>query len=153
MFQLSSPAKLLIATVFAGVLSATVANANTITITPQDDASNHNLVVISTADPADTIVGLLCPGGPTAECSSSGTAAVGSLTAATGFAPFSGNPAEEATELEAIIGGDFTAGQKHDFSATSYTIDTPIFTIKQDGWIAFFAWFNFTPGDTLIVNL
>ena len=84
------------------------------------------------------IVGLLCPGGTTAECPP--TAAVGSLTDATGFAPFSGNPAEEARcwSNSGIIGGAFTAGARTRDPANSFTIDTQIFTIKQDGWIAFF---------------
>jgi hypothetical protein len=125
------------AAIFWGVFSATAANANIIEITPQDDASNHNVVTVSTTG---SIIGLLCgaAGGTTAECPP--TVPVGSLTAATGFAPFpvsGGNPQDEADFLETIVGGTFTGGASQVGPGNTFTVASGIFTIKQDGWLAF----------------
>jgi len=132
------------AAIFWGVFSATAANANTIVITPQDDASNHNPVTVTTTG---SIIGLLCgaAGGTTAECPP--TVAVGSVTAATGFAPFpgdlqqtgggGGNPQDEANALASVVGGTFTGGLSQDNPGNTFNVASGIFTIKQDGWLAF----------------
>ena len=90
MFQLSSPGKLLIATVFAGVLSATVANANTIAIDPRIARS-----LITTSSQSRPLPPLLAWSTRVGLASAPPAC---SLTHATGFA-FSGNPAEEAELL------------------------------------------------------
>ena len=124
MFRMSGKLVIAAAAVTWSIFAATAANANSVTITPQDDASNLNVVTVTTADPTDIIVGLLCTGGATAECPPN--TLVGSLTEATGFAPFSGNPAEEAALLESLVGGNFTAGAKLENPGNSFTIDSAI---------------------------
>jgi hypothetical protein len=128
-----------------GVFSATAADANTITITPQDDASNHNLVTVSTTG---NIVALLCgaAGGTTAECPPD--ALSGSFTAATGFAPFpdgsGSDPQAEADYLAALVGGTYTGGARQEGPGNQFDVAAGLFDIKQDGWIAFF--FNLDSG-------
>ena len=117
-----------------GVLSATSANAATVTITPVAGVGNPNPVNVTFSD---DVLGLVI--GPPI-----GT----SPTAATGFA-FNGNAAEAATLLSSLAAGVFTAiGSNIDFAnipgvtgnseVNTFTINFAFFALKSDGWIAFF---------------
>ena len=133
------PTLLAAAAIVCAVFSATSANANTITITPQlGIGGNTDPVTVSTAA---TIVGLLAPNWPAPP------APVGSLTNATGF-PFAGNPTEEAQLLASIVGvplTTFTPGVKIDDPGNLFDITAQFFAIKQSQWIAYF--FNATGGE------
>jgi hypothetical protein len=124
-------ASLAAAVIFWGVAIGTPANA--IIIDPEAGAPNQDLVTV-TAD--GSFVGLVEGGG---DAFINGT---GSFTDATGFV-FSGNPTEEAALLTAECGascGTFTPidGSKQENPPLSFTIAGEFFSIKQDGWIAYF---------------
>jgi hypothetical protein len=121
---------LVAAAIFWGVAFGTPANA--LVITPDAGAGNTDTVTV-TAD--GSFVGLV-DGGGTAFFNGTG-----SFTDATGFL-FNGNPTEEAALLtaECACGETFTAinGSKQENPPLSFEIAAEFFSIKQDGWIAFF---------------
>ena len=143
MFSLSSRS-LAAAVIFWGVFSATAASANTIVIDPEPAAPNQNLVTITTSA---TIVGLLgtISGNPPV----AGPPFSGSLTNATGFTlAANSNPTTEVNLLSTLLGlpaGTFTPGTRVENPGNTFNTDGQFFTIKQDGWVAFF--YNFTGGD------
>jgi hypothetical protein len=122
------------AAIFWGVAFGAPANANEILITPQNGSDP---VTISSGDATDqNFVGLVDGFGDQF------LAGTFSFSAATGFAPFAGNEAEEAQVLtsECDCGVTFVAidGSKQENPPLSFEIAGEFFSIKQDGWIAFF---------------
>jgi hypothetical protein len=129
------------AAIFWGVAIGTPANA--ILITPDSNAGNTDLVTI-TGD--GSFVGLTQTNGVQF------LAGTSSFTDAFGFLSGPGSPAQEAALFTTVCdcGTTFTAAGKDDFPSSSYVVNTEFFSIKQDGWIAFFH--NLT-GGTLNVDL
>jgi hypothetical protein len=118
------------AAIIWGVASGTPASA--LTITPAAGCSQCDPVEV-TAD--GSFVGLVDGGG------AAFLAGTASFTDATGFAPFNGNEAEEAALLttECACGTTFVAtGKIEEDDLTSWTVTDPFFSIKKDGWVAFF---------------
>jgi len=128
MLNSSKPTRSLIAAaaIVWGVAFGTAAGANTITITPDPAAGNPNPATVTSTQAGNVFEGLVDNVGFT-------------FTAATGFL-FAGSPASEAALLtaECACGQTFTASGGVDDPGSTLTIAAEWFSIKADGWIAFF---------------
>jgi hypothetical protein len=124
------------AAIFWGVAFGTPANANSILITPDSGAVDNDLVTIISAG---SFVGLLgTDGSSTATNGAAFLAGTGSFTDAFGFLTEPGVSDAEALTTACNCGPTFTETGKDDDAQSSYVIPSEFFSIKQDGWIAFF---------------